>query len=78
MNVASRRALIAVARGQAPADLYLRGATLLNVYTGELYPANVAIRFVDHLIRVPRTSAAMTRLAESPPAATPTCASSAT
>jgi adenine deaminase len=39
-----RRALTAVARGQAPADLYLSGGTLLNVYTGELYPANVAIK----------------------------------
>ena len=38
-----RRRLIAVARGDIPADLYLRGGTLLNVYTGELYPANVAI-----------------------------------
>ncbi|MGH7331254.1 MAG: amidohydrolase family protein, partial [Candidatus Rokuibacteriota bacterium] len=44
MNVAFRRALTAVARGQAPADLYVRGGTLLNVYTGELYPANVAAR----------------------------------
>ena len=44
MKAASRRALTAVARGQAPADLYVRGATLLNVYTGELYPANVAIK----------------------------------
>jgi adenine deaminase len=44
MNVPVRRALIAVARGQAHADLYVRGATLLNVYTGELYPANVAVR----------------------------------
>ncbi len=44
MNVPSRRALIAVARGQAHADLYVRGATLLNVYTGELYLANVAVR----------------------------------
>jgi adenine deaminase len=44
MNAASRRALTAVARGQAPADLYLRGGTLLNVYTGELYPAHVATR----------------------------------
>jgi adenine deaminase len=32
-----------VARGQRAADLYLRGGTLLNVYTGELHPANVAI-----------------------------------
>ena len=38
-----RRRLTAVARGEAPADLYLRGATLLNVYTGELYAANVAV-----------------------------------
>src|SRR3989442_877272 len=43
MTRAQRRRLTAVARGQAPADLYLRGGTLLNVYTGELYPANVAI-----------------------------------
>jgi adenine deaminase len=39
-----RRRLTAVARGAAPADLYVRGGTLLNVYTGELYPANVAVR----------------------------------
>jgi adenine deaminase len=44
MNVAARRALTAVARGQARADLYVRGGTLLNVYTGELYPANIATR----------------------------------
>jgi adenine deaminase len=44
MTPAERRALTAVARAAAPADLYVRGATLLNVYTGELYPANVAIR----------------------------------
>jgi adenine deaminase len=43
MNIAERRRLTAVARGQAPADLYVRGGTLLNVYTGELYPANVAV-----------------------------------
>jgi len=33
-----------VARGDAPADLYLRGASVLNVYTGEIAPANVAIK----------------------------------
>jgi adenine deaminase len=43
VRVAERRRLIAVARGAAPADLYLRGGTLLNVYTGELYAANVAV-----------------------------------
>jgi len=44
VRVAERRRLIAVARGAAPADLYVRGGILLNVYTGELYPANVAVR----------------------------------
>src|SRR5438552_7812760 len=43
MTSHERRRLIAVARGEAAADLYVRGGTLLNVYTGELYPANVAI-----------------------------------
>jgi adenine deaminase len=43
MSAAQRRELTRVARGEAPADLYLRGGTLLNVYTGELYPANVAV-----------------------------------
>src|SRR5438093_7606718 len=42
--IAERRRLTDVARGAAPADLYVRGGTLLNVYTGELYPANVATR----------------------------------
>jgi adenine deaminase len=36
--------LLAVASGREPADLYLRGAVLLNVYSGELYPANVAVK----------------------------------
>jgi adenine deaminase len=44
MTVHERRALTAVARGAAAADLYLRGGTLLNVYTGELYPAGVAVK----------------------------------
>jgi adenine deaminase len=44
VRVAERRRLTAVARGAAPADLYVRGGTLLNVYTGELYPANIAVR----------------------------------
>jgi len=44
VRLAERRRLTAVARGAAPADLYVRGGTLLNVYTGELYPANVAVR----------------------------------
>ena len=42
-TVQERRKLTAVARGAAPADLYVRGGTLLNVYTGELHPAGVAV-----------------------------------
>jgi adenine deaminase len=38
------RTLLAVATGREAADLYLDGATLLNVYSGELYPANVAVK----------------------------------
>lgn len=37
------RVLLDVAAGRRPADLYLEGAVLLNVYSGECYPANVAI-----------------------------------
>jgi len=37
------RHLLEVAAGRRPADRYLDGATLLNVYSGELYPAGVAI-----------------------------------
>ena len=36
--------LIKVSRGSEPADLYLRGGTLANVYSGEYLPANVAIK----------------------------------
>jgi adenine deaminase len=43
MTAIQRAKLTRVARGEAPADLYLRGGTVLNVYTGELYPANVAV-----------------------------------
>ncbi|MDQ7828113.1 MAG: adenine deaminase C-terminal domain-containing protein [Armatimonadota bacterium] len=37
------RALAAVARGEAPADLYLAGGRVLNVYSGEVLEANVAV-----------------------------------
>ncbi|MBI2218828.1 MAG: hypothetical protein HYU51_16200 [Candidatus Rokubacteria bacterium] len=43
MTLAERRRLTAVARAAAPADIYVAGGTLLNVYTGEIYRANVAI-----------------------------------
>ncbi|HEX8227822.1 MAG TPA: adenine deaminase [Chloroflexia bacterium] len=39
----SLRSLLAVARGDAPADLVLTGGRLVNVFTGEVYPAEVAI-----------------------------------
>jgi adenine deaminase len=39
----SKTQLVAVARGDAPADRFVRGATVVNVYSGELLPANVAI-----------------------------------
>lgn len=38
-----RARLTAVARGEIKADRYVQGGLLLNVYTGEIYPANVAI-----------------------------------
>src|SRR4051812_30293422 len=36
-------ALLAVARGDEPADLLLKGGQLVNVLSGEVYPAEVAI-----------------------------------
>ncbi|KUK52098.1 MAG: Adenine deaminase, partial [Desulfotomaculum sp. 46_296] len=35
--------LISVARGTGDADLYLEGGNLVNVLSGEIYPANVAV-----------------------------------
>ncbi len=35
--------MIRVALGQEPADLFVRGGTVVNVYSGELAPANVAV-----------------------------------
>jgi adenine deaminase len=43
VTIAERRRLTDVARGAVPADLYVRGGSLLNVYTGEIYPAGVAV-----------------------------------
>jgi adenine deaminase len=39
-----RRDLIDVALGHAPADVLVRGGTLVNVCTSQLYPADVAIK----------------------------------
>lgn len=37
------QALLRVARGEAPADILLKGGKLVNVLSGEIYPAEVAI-----------------------------------
>jgi adenine deaminase len=42
-SVEERRRLIRVALGQEPADLFVRGGTVVNVYSGELMEANVAV-----------------------------------
>lgn len=41
MNTAQR---IAAARGQEPADLLLKNLKLVNVFTGEIYPSEIAIK----------------------------------
>lgn len=38
-----RRALIEVARGKRPADLVLRNGQVVNVFSNEIYPAEVAV-----------------------------------
>ncbi len=38
-----RRRLMRVTLGQEPADLFVRGGTVVNVYSGELVTANVAV-----------------------------------
>jgi adenine deaminase len=40
----SRRALIDVALGKTPADLVIEGGSLVNVHTGEIYSADVAVK----------------------------------
>ena len=35
--------LIETARGERPAELFVRGGTIANVYSGELYAGNVAV-----------------------------------
>lgn len=43
--------LLAVARGDAPADLVIKNAQVVNVFSGEVYPAEVAI-FAGHIAGV--------------------------
>ena len=40
----SREELVNVARGDAPADLVIQNGKLVNVNSGEIYPADVAIK----------------------------------
>lgn len=35
--------LLEVSRGERSADLFIRGGRLINVYSGEIYPANLAV-----------------------------------
>lgn len=41
--LAARNELIEVAKGMRPADLYIKGGTLINVYSGEFLKQNVAV-----------------------------------
>jgi adenine deaminase len=54
MDPEQMQALLAVARGDAPADLLLAGGQLVNVLSGEIYPAEVAI-FRDRIAGVSAT-----------------------
>ncbi len=49
----SRTRLVEAARGDRPLDLVIRGGELLNVYTGELYPADIGI-FGDRIAVIDR------------------------
>ncbi len=40
---AQRSELIEVAKGNKPADLYIKGGTVINVYSGELLKQNIAV-----------------------------------
>jgi adenine deaminase len=43
VGVEARRRLLETVRGERPADLFVRGGTVANVYTGELLLGNVAV-----------------------------------
>ena len=43
MSSSPLTSLLAVARGDLPADLLLRGARLLNVFSGEIHPVEIAV-----------------------------------
>lgn len=41
--MAEKNTLVRAARGDVPADLVLRNANLVNVYSGEVYPTDIAV-----------------------------------
>lgn len=43
LSAEDRRRLVETARGERPADLFVRGGVVANVYSGELLPGNVAV-----------------------------------
>jgi len=43
LESSERKALMAVGRGERPADLILRGGVVCNVYSREIYPADVVV-----------------------------------
>ncbi|MFZ3172628.1 MAG: hypothetical protein WA118_11710 [Carboxydocellales bacterium] len=55
---ATRSELIEVAKGVRPADLYIRGGTVINVYSGEFLQQNVAI-YQDSIAYVGESEAAI-------------------
>src|SRR6266851_9844581 len=40
----AREDIVAAARGDQPMDLVVRGAHLVNVFTAEIYPADIVIK----------------------------------
>ena len=53
-----RRRLVETARGERQADLFVRGGTVANVFSGELLPGNVAVTD-GHIAYVGRSEAAL-------------------
>jgi adenine deaminase len=43
LSAAELKCLVEVAQGKREADLYVEGGNLINVYSGEIYPANIAV-----------------------------------
>ncbi len=43
--------LIKVAKGEAPPDLLLKNGSLVNVYSGEIYPTDIAV-YDEYIIGV--------------------------